>query len=669
MTPGIVRAAWLIPTLPLVGALALLFFGKRMVKAAGGFATTLVAGSFALSLWTLFNLIGRPSGARSFTRVLYPFIHAGRFKVNVDYRIDPLSVLMICVVTGVGMLIHLYSIGYMHGDERESRFFAYMNLFMFSMLVLVLANNFLLLYVGWELVGLSSYLLIGFWFERPSASTAAKKAFITNRVGDVGLALGIMLIFVHFGTLEFNKVFAASGGLSKGLATGIALLLFAGAAAKSAQIPLYVWLPDAMEGPTPVSALIHAATMVTAGVYLVARAHPIFDVAPTAQSVVAWIGLATALLGAFIAFTQDDIKRVLAYSTMSQLGFMFMALGVGAYTAAIFHLFTHAFFKALMFLGAGSVMHGNKDETDMTKMGGLRKAMPWTAGTFVIGWLAIVGFPGFSGFFSKDQILGGVNGNGRTFMLVLALIATFGTGFYMSRLVFLTFFGKSRAPADHVPHESSAVMVWPLALLAIAAAGAGWLGTSATHGGFQRFTASSVCESREESGATPDSPTAMTVPRGRCLAVFQGGRVHVQQSNESAGDFHQAVVPERQLGYIATGSGLAGVALAGFMYLGAFPWQRRRENPSLVWKASRNKFFVDDVYQFLFVGVGRAVAATAAFVVDKRVIDGAVNGFAESVGRLSLVTRKLQTGFVRNYALGVLGGVVAIAVFLLVRAS
>ncbi|MHB8513339.1 MAG: NADH-quinone oxidoreductase subunit L [Actinomycetota bacterium] len=627
MTPGIVRAAWLIPGLPLFGAILLLFLGKRMRMAAGGVATTLMAGSFGLSLWSFFNLIGRPVTQRSFTRTLYPLIHAGSFNVNVDYRIDQLSVLMMCIVTGVGMLIHLYSIGYMESDERYSRFFAYMNLFAFSMLVLVMANNFLLLYTGWELVGLCSYLLIGFWFEKPTASTAAKKAFITNRVGDFGFALGIMLIFLHFGSLDFNKVFSGVGGLSTGLATAMALLMFVGAAGKSAQIPLYVWLPDAMEGPTPVSALIHAATMVTAGVYLVARAHPIFDHAPAAQSVVAWIGVATALLAAIIAFTQDDIKRVLAYSTISQLGFMFLALGVGAYTAAIFHLFTHAFFKALMFLGAGSVMHGNNEETDMTKMGALRKAMPWTAFTFIVGWLAIIGFPGFSGFFSKDQILSGVYSSGHTAMWVLALIATFGTGFYMSRLVFLTFFGRSRAPEGHHPHESSPVMVWPLVLLAIAAAGAGWLGISATTGRFHGY-----------------------------LAIANHGLERASSLSEVA------------LSSIATVSALVGVLVAGFMYLGAFPWQKRRENPSLVWKASRNKFFVDEVYQFLFTGVGKAVAATAAFVVDRKIIDGAVNGIAQGVSQLSNVGRKLQTGLVRTYALGILGGAVLIGIFLIARA-
>lgn len=652
-TPAVFEAAWLIPGLPLLGAIVLLFLGKRMAKAAGALATVMMAGSFGIGLWAFFKMLAFPAGERLFTQKLYTFISTGRFEVALDYRIDPLSIVMVLVVTGVGMLIHLYSIGYMRGDERESRFFAYLNLFAFSMLLLVLANNLLIMYVGWELVGLSSYLLIGFWFERPSASVAAKKAFITNRVGDVGFALGIMLIFVHFGTLDFSQVLTHAGPLGAGIATTIALLLFAGAAGKSAQIPLYVWLPDAMEGPTPVSALIHAATMVTAGVYMVARMHPIFAQSAVAMDVIAWIGVATALLAAAIAFTQDDIKRVLAYSTVSQLGFMFLALGVGATTAAVFHLFTHAFFKALMFLGAGSVMHGLDDETDMTKMGGLARKMPWTAATFVIGWLAIVGFPGLSGFFSKDQILAGVYGSGNTALWILGLVATAGTGFYMSRLVFLTFFGRSRVDASVHPHESPPVMVWPLALLAIAAAGAGLFGISAHNGGFQRFVAPAVCQTHggEEAAA----------PAGRGCEV-----------NETATQVH---LPEREggaselaLGTIATGAGVAGLGVAGFMYLGGFPWQRRRENPSLVWKASRNKFFVDEVYQFLFTGVGKAVAATAAFVVDSRIIDGAVSKVAHGVGALSMVGRKVQTGLVRSYALGVLGGAVLLGVVFVLRA-
>ncbi|HEX9696303.1 MAG TPA: NADH-quinone oxidoreductase subunit L [Actinomycetota bacterium] len=654
MSAPIFEAAWLVPALPLLGAAILLFAGKRMSKAAGGLATVMMAGSFSVGLWIFFELLSMPAAERLHTSTLYTFIKAGTFEVALDYRIDPLSVLMILVVTGVGSLIHLYSIGYMRGDERESRFFAYMNLFAFSMLLLVMANNMLIMYVGWELVGLSSYLLIGFWFERPAASTAAKKAFITNRVGDVGFALGIMLIFVHFGTLDFSRVLSEAGALGTGAATAIALLLFAGAAGKSAQIPLHVWLPDAMEGPTPVSALIHAATMVTAGVYMVGRAHPIFAQSPVAMDVVAWIGLATALLAAFIAFTQDDIKRVLAYSTVSQLGFMFLALGVGATSAAIFHLFTHAFFKALMFLGAGSVMHGSNDETDITKMGGLGRAMPWTAATFVIGWFAIIGVPGFSGFFSKDQILAGVYGSGGTILWVGALVATFGTGFYMSRLVFLTFFGPSRAPEGVRAHESPAVMVWPLALLAVAAAGAGWFGATVHGGGFHRFVAPSVCAAHDPAHVA-EQPRVQT-----CTVDAATGEVHPLEREGGAG--------ELVLGSVATAAGVAGLGAAGFMYLGGFPWQRRRERPTLVWKASRNKFFVDEVYQFLFTGVGKAVAATAAFVVDRRVIDGTVSRLAHGVGALSVVGRKLQTGMVRTYAVGVLGGVVALGVLLVARA-
>ncbi|MGH2829597.1 MAG: NADH-quinone oxidoreductase subunit L [Actinomycetota bacterium] len=646
--PGVVEAAWLIPALPLAGALLLFAFGRKMPKAAGPIATLTMAGSLTVGLTLFFKLIQFPPAGRRFVEPLYTFIRSGRFTVSLDYRVDPLSVIMILVVTGVGMLIHLYSIGYMRGDAREPRFFATLNLFAFSMLVLVMASNFLVMYVGWELVGLCSYLLIGHWSERPAAATAAKKAFITNRIGDVGFALAIMFIFVKFGTVDFDAVFAAAGGLGQAAATGLALLLFAGAAGKSAQIPLYVWLPDAMEGPTPVSALIHAATMVTAGVYLVARAHPLFEASPTASDVVAWIGLATALLAAVIAFAQDDIKRVLAYSTVSQLGFMFMALGVGAYPAAIFHLFTHAFFKALMFLGAGSVMHGIRDETDITKMGGLARFMPWTAATFVVGWLAIVGFPGFSGFFSKDQILAGVYGSGNDLMWILGLVATAGTGFYMSRLLFLTFFGRSRLPAGVHPHESPPVMIWPLVLLAVAAAGAGVAGLSAHEGKVQHFVGRSVCKQGIEVGRTV---RGCFVEEGE-LFVGEGGGLG-----------------EVALGSIATAAGLAGAAAAGFMYLGAFDWARRRGSPSILWRVTRNKFYIDEVYQFLFTGVGKAVAATMAFIVDLRFIDGAVNWTGRGIAILSAYTRRLQTGLVRNYAAGLLLGAVLLAAVLVGRAN
>jgi NADH-quinone oxidoreductase subunit L len=655
--PGSIQSAWLIPALPLAGAVLLLLFGRRIARAAGAIATLMLTASFGYAIATLLQVIDRPQAARSFTRTLYSWISSGSFKVAADYRIDPLSIVMILVVTGVGSAIHLYSIGYMRGDPREHRYFAYLNLFAFSMLVLVMANNFLVMYVGWELVGLCSYLLIGFWFERPSASVAAKKAFITNRVGDVGFALGIILIFVTFGTLDFDRVFAAAGSiLGGGTATAIALLLFAGAVGKSAQIPLYVWLPDAMEGPTPVSALIHAATMVTAGVYMVARTHVLFDASSVAPTVVASIGVATALLAAVIAFNQDDIKRVLAYSTISQLGFMFLGLGTGAYAAGIFHLFTHALFKALMFLGAGSVMHALRNETDMTKMGALGGRLPWTAGTFVLGWLAIIGFPGTSGFFSKDQILAGAYGSGETALWALGIVATVGTGFYMSRLVFLTFFGRSRVEESQYPHESPPVMVFPLVILAAGAALGGLVGLGARDGTLQRFLA-------------PSLPSHFQSPR-----TLAGGGAPL------GGDVDQIrvmlIVPERRgglseaaLSSIATAAGLGGAAVAGFMYLGAFDWRRRRERAGFWWRAARNKFGVDEAYQFLFTSAGRLAASALAYVVDVKWIDGAVNGLATLTGRLSAVSRRLQTGLVRTYALGVLGGAVVLLALLVARAG
>ena len=405
----------LIPLLPLAGAVILLLFGKRLAKVAGYLATMLVAGSFVVSLTVLSGLAKLPGGQRLVVRHLFGWMVAGNFRASVDFRIDPLSVMMILVVTGVGMLIHWYAIGYMAGDEHRGRFFAYLNLFVFSMLLLVLAGNFLVMYAGWELVGLCSYLLIAYYFTRPSAAAAGKKAFLVTRIGDLGMLIGLFAVSHVFHSLDFGTVFGAAAlhPAPHVWATAIPLLLFCGAVGKSAQIPLYVWLPDAMEGPTPVSALIHAATMVTAGVYLVARAHVLFEPSHVAGAVVTGIGAATAVYAATMALTEDDIKRVLAYSTISQLGYMFIGVGLGtlyhspeAYTTGLFHLVTHAFFKALLFLAAGSVMHAMHDITDMKQMGGLLKRLPITGTVFIIGGLALSGIPPFAGYFSKDAILG-----------------------------------------------------------------------------------------------------------------------------------------------------------------------------------------------------------------------------------------------------------------------
>ncbi|MBI4727987.1 MAG: NADH-quinone oxidoreductase subunit L [Acidobacteria bacterium] len=655
VSPGAVENAWLIPAFPLAGAVLLLFFGRRIGRAAGPIATLLMASAFGMGLVTFFQVIGRPAAERGFVETLYRWIPAGGFTVTADYRIDPLSLVMVLVVTGVGTAIHLYSVGYMKGDPREPRYFAFLNLFAFSMLTLVLANNFLVLYLGWELVGLCSYLLIGFWFERPAAATAAKKAFIVNRVGDVSFAIGILLIFANFGTLDFGRVFgSAATVLSAGTATAIALLLFGGAAGKSAQFPLYVWLPDAMEGPTPVSALIHAATMVTAGVYVVARTGAIFALSATALDVVAWIGVLTALLAALIAFVQDDIKRVLAYSTISQLGLMFVGVGVGLPAAGIFHLVTHAFFKALLFLGAGSVMHALAGRADMTKMGGLFRKIPWTAVTMIVGWLAIIGFPGTAGFFSKDQILEGAYRSGNNPVWILGLLVTVCTGFYMSRLVFLTFFGKSRLDPGVHPHESPPEMVFPLVALALAAALGGLFGLSAESGRIQRFLAPVVVQESGSLEALPESAPLLSVGEGR--------------AGWGASAPHRTVLSPLALTGMATGAGLLGVLAAGLMYLGRFDWLRRRERPSLAWRAARNKFGVDDLYGFLFAGVGRLAASALAYAVDLRFVDGIVNGVGTVTARLAAAGRRVQTGFVRSYAAVLLaGGVVVLGALLLIE--
>jgi len=497
--------AWLIPAFPAFGAVVLLLFGKRMGEPkAGWFATAMMVFSFATSVIAFFALRSLSPDARSNVSQGFTWIQAGTFRVDFRFLVDPLSSTMTLFVTGVGTLIHLYAIGYMHGDERFSRFFAYLNLFAASMLVLVLGSSFLLTFMGWEGVGLCSYLLISFWFERNSAAVAGKKAFVTNRVGDFGFMLAMFLIFQKLGTLNYavlghgTKAPAAIAALPQSSITAIALLLFVGAMGKSAQLPLHIWLPDAMEGPTPVSALIHAATMVTAGVFLLVRAHVFFDLSTHAGTVVAWVGAITALYAATVALVQNDIKRVLAYSTISQLGYMFLAVGVGAYSAAIFHMITHAFFKALLFLGAGSVIHGMHDEQDMRRMGGLRRFMPITAGTFIVGWLAIAGIFPFAGFWSKDEILAKAWSTQNYALWAIGAVAALLTAFYMTRQVWLVFYGPERWRDDaalvqgtgdahegdevHVgaapgrePHESPWTMFVPLVALAVLSVAGGFI--------------------------------------------------------------------------------------------------------------------------------------------------------------------------------------------------
>jgi NADH-quinone oxidoreductase subunit L len=641
--PDFLGAAATIVFSPLTTALLLLFFGKWLssrtwfgIKAnvwAGVIATLAIGRSFLAALFMFFDLIAQPEHARSVSVHLLDWIDVGGFHVGVNFLVDQLAVVMVLVVTGVGTLIHLYSIGYMKGDPRFSRFFAYLNLFAFSMLLLVLADNLLLLYVGWEGVGLCSYLLIGFWFERKPAANAAKKAFIVNRIGDFSFLLGILLLATTVGSLTIGKINGAVGGMSAGIATIAALLLLGGATGKSAQIPLYVWLPDAMEGPTPASALIHAATMVTAGVYLVARVHPVFEASGgAALTAVAWIGALTALWAALMAAAEYDIKRVLAYSTVSQLGYMFLANGVGAYSAGIFHLITHAFFKALMFMGAGSVMHSLAGETDMRKMGGLRKIMPITGLTFMMGWLAISGVIPFAGFFSKDAILASAWHEGQYVLWAIGVFTAFLTAFYMSRLYFRVFEGPVKVPEGVHAHESPWTMTVPLALLAVGAVGAG----------------------------------VINLPGSLRLEHFLEPVLGEQG------------VPEGLLPWLLAGGALlvafVGISLARFFYLtesGADLRNRLRPGSWLdkLIRVSRDKFYVDELYGRAFVLPGKDLANFAAYTIDARVIDGLITGTGLLVGGSSEGLRRVQTGYVRNYAAVFLFGVVVALSFLVARVT
>jgi NADH-quinone oxidoreductase subunit L len=629
---------WLAPVLPLAGAVVLLVAGKPLRRVAGVIASLLVGAAFVVSLFALFDLLsggyGFPQGRTAIVR-LFDWISVGRFVAPMELRVDPLSMVMVLTVTGVSFLIHVYSIGYMREDPRYSRYFAYLNLFVFSMLTLVLANNFVVLYLGWELVGLCSYLLIAFWFERKAAADGGKKAFIVNRIGDFGFALGIFLIFAHFGSVEFSHVLDpfAEGArrvtppVSEAPATAIALLLFAGAIGKSAQIPLHVWLPDAMEGPTPVSALIHAATMVTAGVYMVVRTHVLFEASEIALPIVAIVGTVTAIYAATSALGQDDLKRVLAYSTISQLGFMFLAAGVGAYAVAMFHLVTHAFFKAAMFLSAGSVMHATRGEINVLRLGGLGRRMPVTAGVFVAGGLALAGVPLFAGFFSKDQILTAAYESGRTGLWVVALVASFFTALYVIRAAVLTFFGRPRYEGEL--HESPPVMTVPMVLLAVGAVAGGILGLSATTGVVHGFLEPVV---------------------GRAV--------------------HEPVVAlsEAALVLIATAVALAGIALGWLVYgSGLIDWAAVRVRLGVVQRALQRGWYFDDVYGAVIVLPGKVTSAFLAYVFDQRVIDGAVNGLGTAFGRLAGAGRRVQTGLVRSYALVFLLGAVALLLFALGR--
>ena len=638
---------WMIVIPPLAGFLLCLFLGRRFGKT---FVSIIGTGSVAIATAaTYVRLFPFAAGSHApIVEKVSDWIAAGPFSADISLRLDPLSAVMVAFVTFVGFLIHLYSIGYMSHDETEAgyaRYFAYLNLFMFSMLVLVLANNFLLMFVGWEGVGLCSYLLVGYYYDREYAADAGRKAFVVNRIGDFGFLLGLFAIFALFGSLDFGTVFgaaAADPGRFAPALTPVCLCLFVGAMGKSAQVPLYVWLPDAMAGPTPVSALIHAATMVTAGVYMVARCNVLFRLAPGAMLAVAIVGTVTAVFAGIIALAQNDIKKVLAYSTVSQLGYMFLACGVGAYAAGMFHVMTHAFFKACLFLGSGSVIHAmGGGEQDIRKMGGLREKMPVTFWTFAIAALAIAGIPPLAGFFSKDAILAGVFEDGRYVLYGIALVTAGLTGFYMFRLVSLTFAGGFRGGSEqeHHLHESPPTMTIPLVVLAAFSVVGGWVGLprvlSSTGDRFGAFLAPIFL------------PLAVQAGEGRSQPLSHG--------------------TEWLLIAASTAVASAGVLLAWKWYAredGREPARIAARFPG-VYALVRDRFRVDELYDAVFVRPFQEVARALWKVVDVLVIDGVLNASAFLVELAGDLLRFLQTGNVRNYALGFFLGLVALMVFVI----
>jgi len=635
----------LLLALPIGGFGLTALVGRRLYTRAWLIAVPVIIVTWLIGMYIVYQaLFVGAYGEHGLRFTLWEWVPAGDFRVPVNFLVDNLTAVLLVVVTTVGMLVHVYSIGYMAHDPGRWRFFAYLNLFMFSMLLLVLADNFLLLFAAWELVGLSSYLLIGFWYRRRAAALAAKKAFLVNRVGDFGFALGIMAIWTTVGTLNFAEVFEffAPGdgvaGLEHWMVVGIALLLFTGAVGKSAQVPLHVWLPDAMEGPTPVSALIHAATMVNAGVYFVARANPIFAQAPEAMVVIAAIGIFTAILAASIAFTQRDIKRVLAYSTLSQLGYMFAALGVGAFSAAIFHLVTHGFFKGLLFLGSGSVIHAVHDEQDMNRMGGLARKIPITHWTMLIGAIAIAGIPPLAGFWSKDEILGESFLFGFYWVWAIGVVVAVMTGIYMFRLMGKTFYGPSHVDPAIEPeiHESPPSMTVPLILLAIPSA---LLGLAL---GFPPM-AGLITEWLEP--------------------IFHEAQAVLGIEHHA----FQLFGIDGTLLVIGAGAGAIGVAL-GIWFFGLFglrprPSQVERVTQRLLplYRGSAAKWYFDELNDLIFVRFG-GVVARAMWWFDVRIVDGTVNGIAGLTQGAGRGIRTIQTGRVQNYALGIAAGLLLIAV-------
>ena len=626
---------WLIPALPLLGFVVNGLAGSRLGNRAVGIIGSGVVGlSFAVGVWLFVEYIGLPEGG-SAHRLLYRWIAAGTFEAHVGYQVDALSLVMALVVSGVAFVIHVYSIGYMHRDAGYARYFSYLNLFTFMMLNLVLADNYLLMFLGWEGVGLCSYLLIGFWYEEDFRAEAGRKAFIVNRIGDAGFIVALLLMFAAFGSLSYADVFAGASDYPVGsvVITGITLLLFVGAAGKSAQIPLHVWLPDAMAGPTPVSALIHAATMVTAGVYMVARSSPLYVLAPASMQVVAVVGAVTALYAATVAIAQTDIKKVLAYSTISQLGYMFMAVGVGAFTAGIFHLVTHAFFKSLLFLCAGSVLHALANEQDLRRMGGLKKHLPVTYWAMVVGALAMAGVPGLSGFFSKDEILWqAYSAPGGHWALWAVGVAVAGlTATYIFRLIYLTFHGEPRWSGGAEPVESPWVMTMPLVVLAALAMVGGYIGLPESLGGANRiryFLEGSVAAVPSGVGAVHGEPTEYLLMAVSVLVALSG---------------------------------------IGFAYLFYLRRPEIAERLSLrfglVKRVLSRAYYVDEAYNAVLV---RPVLRGSYWLwrfFDDRVVDGLVNGAGRVVDMGSGVLRRLQTGYVPNYALSFFVGVIFIMAY------
>ncbi|MDP4175694.1 MAG: NADH-quinone oxidoreductase subunit L [Bacteroidota bacterium] len=629
--------------LPLIGFLINGIFGHKIKneKIIGIIGSSTVGVSFLVALASFFQMLSLPVDQRKHVVELFSWLSAGGLNIKFAYLVDQLSIVMALIVTGVGFLIHVYSIGYMHADKSFWRFFAYLNLFIFAMMNLILGDNFVVLFLGWEGVGLCSYLLIGFWydrkFEKGTTSQAAKKAFVVNRIGDFGFLLGMFLIYLTFDSLNFQEVFSKAElfPISGTVYGFIALFLFIGATGKSAQIPLFVWLPDAMAGPTPVSALIHAATMVTAGVYMVARCSIIFASAPAIMTVIAIVGLLTAFFAATVGLVQNDIKKVLAYSTVSQLGYMFLAMGVGAFSAGIFHVMTHAFFKALLFLGAGSIIHAMHDQQDIQHYGGLKKYMPKTYITFVIAALAISGFPGLSGFFSKDEILWNAYAHGSVLLWAVGILTALMTAFYMFRLLFLTFFGKERFSHDLHPHESPAVMTVPLIILAVLSVVGGYIGLPAVFSGENG--------NLFESWLSPIFSSAE-----RRLEVYG-----------SHGHFEEIL-----LMMISVAAALGSIYLAYYIYT---------KKPEIASKTSRkfsklyrlllNKYYVDEVYEATIVQPLQKGSEKILWkIADNKIIDGTVNGAASLIDKTAALIRRFQTGFTQFYAFIMMVGI-AIALF------